>query len=141
MDPAELERERKRLPWGWGRFGAALERLAEVAPPGERLIVTAVGVNPDYREDHVLGPLGAGQTNLLLAVTDRSLVAIGTTLAGKPTGEVVVPWTEVGGVEIDLKKRRVDVKFGGGTVSVQAIAKKAFGALAAALAARPAPPG
>jgi hypothetical protein len=68
---AAIEREKKRLPFGWGRFGKALDRLAELLEPGEILEFTAVGVYSEYRNQHPFGKLGAGQMNVVLGVTDR----------------------------------------------------------------------
>ncbi len=52
----EIAREKERLPCGWGRFGKSLDHLAEISRPGETLLSSCVGLNPDYKHrDH--GPV------------------------------------------------------------------------------------
>ena len=46
----EIEREKKTLPFGWGRFGKAYDQLAEVSEPDESLLVAGVALNPEYRQ-------------------------------------------------------------------------------------------
>ena len=53
------------MPFGWGRFGKALDHLAELLEPGETLETTAVGVYTLYREQ-IFGHYGAGLQNILL---------------------------------------------------------------------------
>jgi hypothetical protein len=134
---AAIEREKKRLPFGWGRFGKALDRLAELLEPGEVLEFSAVGVYSEYRRQHMFGKYGAGQMNVLLGVTDQRLFVIGTALSGKPLDHHAIEWAEL--TEFTVvpdKKRAVAVAWPGGAVAVDSIAKSAFGALSDVIRAR-----
>jgi hypothetical protein len=119
LDAEDIEREKKKLPWGWGRFGKALEYLLELAEPGETLISTCIGVNPEFNE------LGLGTTNILLAVTDRRLLAVGTTLRGVPGKSAVVPYEGLTATYED-RKRVVQLHTGGKTAEVRDVAKQQF---------------
>ena len=138
MEPIStaIEREKERLPFGWGRFGKALDRLGELLEPGEELEIASVGVYSKYREQHVFGELGAGQTNAVVGVTDRRLFLIGTTLRGKPLGHDAIEWAEVSDFSVvSDKKRSIAVTSPGGTAAVDSIAKSAFADLMTAVAA------
>ena len=125
-----IKREKKRLPFGWGRFGKALDRLGELLEPGEVLEFSAIGVYSQYREQHPFGQLGAGQMNVLLGVTDRRLFVIGTALSGKPLDHHAIAWADLTEFAIiPDKKRAVAVAWPGGAVAVDSVAKSAFGGL------------
>jgi len=130
-----IEREKKRLPFGWGRFGKALDRLAELLEPGEALELTAVGVYSKYREQY-FGQIGAGVQNILVGVTDRRLFLIGTKVSGSPLGHHALEWADVTEFTVDPeKKRSVAVSSPGGGVAIDSIAKSSFGDLLTAVAA------
>ena len=130
-----IEREKKRLPFGWGRFGKALDRLSELLEPGEALELTAVGVYSAYREQHLYGQLGFGLTNVLVGVSDRRLFLIGTTLKGSPLNHRAVEWADLTEFTVvSDKKRSVAAVWPGGAVAVDSIAKSAFGDLVTAAA-------
>jgi hypothetical protein len=132
-----IKREKKRLPFGWGRFGKAIDRLAELLEPGEALEFAAVGVYSQYREQHPYGQFGAGLTNVLVGVTDRRLFLIGTALSGSPLAHHAIEWADVTEFTVDPdKKRGIAVTSPGGAVAVDSIARSAFGDLVAAVAAR-----
>jgi hypothetical protein len=105
---AEIEREKQRLPRGWGRFGKTLEQLAELSEPDESLLCTCVALNPDFQHRQVGVPGGlyhlAGAlhemtktTNVVLASTSERLIAIGTGMGGAPRDNVSMPYA---GLEI-----------------------------------------
>jgi hypothetical protein len=130
-----IEREKKRLPFGWGRFGKALDRLAELLEPGEVLESTAVGVFSAYREKW-FGKYGVGETNVLLGVTDRRLFVMGTTLRGIPIDHDAPEWAELTEfMVVSDKKRSVAVSWSDGAVGIDSIAKSAYGGLVTAVAA------
>jgi hypothetical protein len=94
----EIEREKKTLPFGWGRFGKALDRLAEVSEPGESLLASCVTLNPEYqyKPRFVPGsPLSTGHAlheltktvNVVLGCTNQRLIMISTGAGGAPRGE------------------------------------------------------
>ncbi len=131
-----VKREKKRLPWGWGRFGKAIDRLAELLEPGEVIESTAVGVYSQYREQHPFGRFGAGQMNVCIGVTDRRLFLIATTLGGGPLGHDVVEWADLTEFRVDSdKKRSIAVSWPGGALAVDSTAKSAFRDLVAAVGA------
>ncbi len=131
-----IEREKKRLPFGWGRFGKALDHLAELLEPGEALESTAIGVYSEYRGQR-FGKYGVGETNVLLGVTDRRLFVIGTTLRGIPIDDQAIEWANLTEFTVDSdKKRSVAVSWPDGAVAIDSIAKSAFGDLVTAVGRR-----
>ena len=130
-----IEREKKRLPFGWGRFGKALDHLAGLLEPGEALESTAIGVYSEYRGQR-FGKYGVGETNVLLGVTDRRLFVIGTTLRGKPLDDHAVEWAALADFTVESeRKRSVAVSWPEGAVAIDSIAKSAFKDLLTAVGA------
>jgi hypothetical protein len=88
----EIKREKKTLPFGWGRFGQTLERLEEISEPDESLLASCVALNPQYQQTDRFVPGTAlsaihevmKTTNVVLACTDKRLIGIGTNVAGGP---------------------------------------------------------
>jgi hypothetical protein len=91
----QIEREKKTLPFGWGRFGKAYERLAEISEPDESLLASCVALNPEYQykprfvpgsvlsTGHALHELTKA-TNVVLASTSERLIMISTGARGTP---------------------------------------------------------
>lgn len=113
----QIEREKQTLPFGWGRFGKALERLAEISEPNESLLATCVAQNPEYQQSGKFVPgtaLGAGAallelskaTNVVLACTDERLIVMPTGVGGAPRDHDSIP---LDGLEIVSRQRRVFV--------------------------------
>ncbi len=74
----EIEREKKTLPFGWGRFGKAFDHLSDISEPDESLIATCVGPNPTYQYKPGFVPgtlLGAGHASAELTKTMNILLA------------------------------------------------------------------
>ena len=135
MTMSAIEREKKGLPFGWGRFGKAIDHLAELLEPGEILELTAVGVYSEYREQY-FGQIGAGLQNVLVGVTDRRLFWIGTNLKGSPVGHHSVEWADLTEFTVTSdKKRSIILGWAGGAFAVDSIAKSAFEDLVTAVAA------
>jgi hypothetical protein len=94
----EIEREKKALPFGWGRFGKALNRLAEISQPDESLLSSCVALNPEYRQSGRYVPGTAlsvahelrQATNVVLACTNERLIMITTGVAGAPRDDVTI---------------------------------------------------
>jgi hypothetical protein len=88
----EIKREKKTLPFGWGRFGKTLERLEEISEPDESLLASCAALNPQYQQTGRFVPGTAlsaihevmKTTNVVLACTDKRLIGIGTNVAGGP---------------------------------------------------------
>jgi hypothetical protein len=102
INAEEIDREKRTLPFGWGRFGKALEHLAEISAPEESLIGTCVALNPSYQFNQKFVPgtaLGAGAalyeltktTNVVLACTNQRLIVLGTSGAGGPRDHASIP--------------------------------------------------
>jgi hypothetical protein len=137
----QIERERERLPRGWGRFGKALEKLAEISEGDESLLSSCVGVNPDFKTTGSMAEPVAGlaagavagrvaalavaatkDTNLLLAATDRRIIAVATGLRGDPREHASIPYE---GLEITAaEKKKVSLAWPGGTLTLGGIHKK-----------------
>ncbi len=107
----EIERERKTLPFGWGRFGKAYDQLAEVSEPLESLLAAGVALNPEYRQGgrFVPGTLASAvselrkTTNVLVACTNQRLILLSTGVAGGVRDHVSIPYE---GMEIVERARR-----------------------------------
>src|SRR5437764_587432 len=110
----EIEREKKALPFGWGRFGKALDRLAEISQPNESLLSSCVALDPEYRQSgrYVPGTLGSvahdlrQSTNVVLACTNERLIMITTGVGGTPRTDVTISFE---GLEIVERGRRLFV--------------------------------
>jgi hypothetical protein len=107
----EIERERKTLPFGWGRFGKAYDQLAEVSEPHESLLAAGVALNPEYHQGgrFVPGTLASAvselrkTTNVLVACTNQRLILLSTGVAGGVRDHVSIPYE---GMEIVERARR-----------------------------------
>ena len=107
----EIERERKTLPFGWGRFGKAYDQLAEVSEPGESLLAAGVALNPEYHQGgrFVPGTLASAvselrkTTNVLVACTNQRVILLSTGVAGGVRDHVSIPYE---GMEIVERARR-----------------------------------
>jgi len=111
----EIEREKKTLPFGWGRFGKALDQLAEISEPNESLLASCVALNPEYhyKPRFVAGTaLSAGHalheltksTNVVLACTTERLIMIRTGGGGAPRDHVSIPYEGMEIVSRDKKQ-------------------------------------
>jgi hypothetical protein len=127
MQPGEIEREKKRLPRGWGRFGKALDHVAELAEPGEALLISCVGLGAAAAEADIPLLAAFGETNVMLAITDRRLIAIGTNLGGSPRSEAAIALADLQGFEVaSEKKRNLRMIADGSELHVKSIAKGVF---------------
>lgn len=93
----EVEREKQTLPFGWGRFGKALEELPQILEPGESLLASCVALSPEYQYKPKFVPgsvLSTGHalheltktTNVVLACTSARMIMIATGAGGSPRG-------------------------------------------------------
>jgi hypothetical protein len=90
MTPDEAGVQKARLPRGWGRFGKAIDSLLEVAAPDEPLLAACVTLDPTFQH-RTVGLAGGlieatGDTNVVVAVTDRRLLVVRTAMNGNPRG-------------------------------------------------------
>lgn len=103
----DIERERDRLPLGWGRFGKALEQLARICEPDESLLSSCVTLNPQFR--HTSVSLAGGllemtdSTNVVLAATTKRLILISTGMGGAPRKHHELSWD---GLHITERKKQ-----------------------------------
>jgi hypothetical protein len=111
ITPEEIEREKKTLPFGWGRYGKAYDQLAGISEPDESLLAAGVALNPEYHQGgrFVAGTLASAvselrkTTNVLVACTNRRLIMISTGVAGGVREHVSIPYE---GMEIVERARR-----------------------------------
>ncbi|MFL5830400.1 MAG: hypothetical protein ACJ76X_10815 [Solirubrobacteraceae bacterium] len=138
----EIEREKKTLPFGWGRFGKALDELAEISEPNESLLASCVALNPEYRQDgrYVPGTLLSAahelrkSTNVVLACTTERLIMISTGVTGAPRQHISLPFD---GIEIAERAPRVFVLGGpDGRIKIRGAAKQQVPAFLEALEAK-----
>jgi hypothetical protein len=141
IDESQIQREKDRLPRGWGRFGKALTHLGEVAQPDESLLSSCIGINPQFKiggslTEPMVG-IAAGavagrmagiakaatkDTNLLLAATDKRVIAVATGLRGDPREHGFIPYE---GLEISaLEKKKIALRWPEGSLQLGGIHKK-----------------
>ena len=121
-----IDREKDLLPFGWGRFGKSLERLAELTEPEEELLAACVGLNPTF--EHRSSSLGGvmreinESTNVVLAATDRRLLLLSTGMGGAPRDHAELAYD---GMTIErVGKRELELTWPEGTMRVDGLAKK-----------------
>lgn len=157
IDESQIQREKDRLPRGWGRFGKALSHLGQVAQPDESLLSSCIGINPEFKIGGTLTEpavgLAAGavagrmagiaaaatkDTNLLLAATDKRIIAMATGLKGDPREHASIPYE---GLEIAaLEKKKISLLWPEGSLQLGGIHKKQLPAFVEAIRARAARP-
>jgi signal transduction histidine kinase len=122
----DIEREKDRLPRGWGRFGKALEQLAGICEPDEALLSSCVTLNPQFR--HTSASLGGAlvemtdSTNVVLAATSKRLILITTGMGGAPRKHYDPPW---GGLQIaERKKNEFTLRTQAGEIRFRGAAKQ-----------------
>jgi hypothetical protein len=114
ITPEEIEREKKALPFAWGRFGKALDRLAEISRPDESLLASCAAMNPEYHQGARFVPGTAASvaseltksTNIVLACTNERLIMISTGMTGAPRDDVSISYE---GLEIVERRHRLFV--------------------------------
>jgi len=103
----EIEREKQRLPRGWGRFGKTLDRLAELSGPDESLLSSCVGLNPtfEHRTISLVGGLYelTKATNVVLAATNERVIIIATGAGGAPREDHSIPYE---GLEVVAREKK-----------------------------------
>jgi hypothetical protein len=153
IDESQIQREKDRLPRGWGRFGKALSHVREVAQPDESLLSTCIGINPEFQlrgslTEPVVG-IAAGpvagrmagiaaaatkDTNLVLAATDRRIIAMATGLRGDPREHGSIPYE---GLEITaVEKKKLSLSWPEGSLQLGGVHKKQLPAFVEAIQAR-----
>jgi hypothetical protein len=149
ITPDQIERAKGTLPFGWGRFSKAIDRLEEISEPSESLIASCVALNPSYQYKARLvpgTPLGAAHalheltktTNVVLACTSERLILIGTGGGGAPRDHIMVSYD---GLEIVSRgKKEFVLGLPEGEMRIRGAAKQQVPAFLDALAtyARPA---
>jgi hypothetical protein len=102
----EIEREKGRLPRGWGRFGKALEQLAGICDPDESLLSSCITLNPQFRHNSstMAGALleMTDSTNVVLAATSKRLIVISTGMSGAPRKHYDLAWA---GMQVTERKK------------------------------------
>jgi hypothetical protein len=108
----ETEREKARLPRGWGRFGKAIDGLVAVSEPDEVLLSCCIGVHPSVKR-HFTAAGGLYEltksTNVLLGATDRRVIVMATGAGGGPRDHASIPRD---GLEVaDVSKRELTLRW------------------------------
>ena len=122
----EIAREKDRLPRGWGRFGKSIDEIAELSGPDESLLSTCVAINPDFQ--HRTITLAGGllemtkSTNVVLALTNKRLVLIGTGMGGAPRTHYDAPFADLG--IVDRQKKEFTLRLGEAQVRFKGAAKQ-----------------
>lgn len=121
----ESEREKARLPRGWGRFGKAIEGLVAISEPDEALLACCVGVHPSVKR-HFTAVGGLYEltksTNVLLAATNRRVVVMAAGAGGGPRDHVSIPRD---GLEVaDASKKELTLRWPDNEMHVKGIAKQ-----------------
>lgn len=98
----EIEREKGRLPRGWGRFGKSLDHLAQISEPDGSLLSSCVGLNPEYKQRgtvrHDAVALGLifsearKSTNVVLACTNKRLIVLAAGMGGVPRDHYAISY-------------------------------------------------
>ena len=145
----QIEREKKTLPFGWGRFGKAYDHLAEISEPDESLLASCVALSPEYQykprfvpgsvlsTGHALNELTKAM-NVVLACTSERLIMISTGAGGSPREHVTIAYD---GLEIVSRgKKEFVLGLPDGQMRVRGAAKQQVPAFLDSLAtqARPA---
>ncbi len=126
----EIEREKKTLPLGWGRFGKAYDQLAEISESDESLLAAGVALNPEYHQGgrFVPGTVASAvselrkTTNVLVACTNQRVIMISTGVAGGVRQHVSIPY---GGMEIvERAKRYFVLGVPDGRIKIRGMAKQ-----------------
>jgi hypothetical protein len=122
----EIEREKARLPRGWGRFGKALDQLTEICEPDESLLSTCVTLNPQFRHTSVTLAGGLMEmteaTNVVLAATSKRLIVISTGMGGAPRKHYDLPWA---GLQIaERQKKEFTLRTEAGEIRFRGAAKQ-----------------
>jgi Bacterial PH domain len=126
----EIEREKKTLPFGWGRFGKSIEQLAEISEPNESLLASCVALNPEYRQGgrFVPGTLASAvseltkSTNVVLGCTNERLIMLATGVTGAPRKHISLSYE---GMEIVERESRLFVlETPAGRIKVRSAAKQ-----------------
>jgi hypothetical protein len=130
--------QKDRLPRGWGRFGKAIDHLAEISEPDEQLLAACVTLNPTFQHRTVTLPGGllelTKSTNTVLAVTDKRLLVVATGAGGAPRTHYAVPFD---GLEIvSHAKKEITLRWGDGEARFRGAAKTQLPGLVDALTTR-----
>jgi hypothetical protein len=118
----ETEREKRKLPRLWGRFGKSIDRLIEVSEPDESLLAACITLNPEFT--HRTITLAGGlvemtkSTNVVLAATDRRVLVLATGIAGGARDHHAIPYEGLqvaghGKTDVTLRWSEGEARFAG----------------------------
>jgi hypothetical protein len=107
VTPEQTIRQKDLLPRGWGRFGKAIDELAEIGDADEQLLAACVTLNPDFQHRTISLAGGlvelTGSTNVVVAATDRRVLVVSTGAGGAARGHAEIPYA---GLEITNRDKR-----------------------------------
>jgi hypothetical protein len=135
ITPEQTRRQKDLLPRGWGRFGKAIDSLADVSDPDEQLIAACVTLNPTFQHRTVTLAGGlvelTGSTNVVVAATDRRVLVVSTAVNGAPRGHVEIAYVGLEIVQHD--RREITLRWDAGEARFRGAAKTMLGPLVEAL--------
>jgi hypothetical protein len=97
--PDQIAAQKALLPRSWGRFGKAIDELADLTDPDEQLLAACVTLNPKF--EHRAITLAGGMlemtdaTNVVVAATDQRMVVVQTGMSGAPRGHFDIAYDDL----------------------------------------------
>lgn len=123
--PEQTKQQKDRLPMGWGRFGKAIDYLAEASTDDETLLAACVTLNPTFEHRTVSLPGGLFEltksTNVVLAVTNRRVIIVSTGAGGVPRDHHEISFDGLEVVRHD--KREITLRWPTGEATFRGAAK------------------
>jgi Bacterial PH domain len=138
ITPDQIAQQKDRLPRGWGRFGKAIDYLAEIGESDEELLAACVTLNPTFQHRKVTLVGGllelTKSTNVVLAVTDKRLLVVATGAGGAQRTHYAIAFD---GLEIvDHSKKEITLRWADGEARFSGAAKTQLPELVTALTER-----
>ena len=131
----QIKQQKDLLPMGWGRFGKAIDYLAEASTDDEALLAACVTLNPTF--EHRTISLAGGlleltkSTNVVLTVTNQRLIIVATGAGGAPRDHQEVSFDGLEVVKHD--KREITLRWPDGEATFRGAAKPMLPPLVQAL--------
>jgi hypothetical protein len=139
----QTNRQKDLLPMGWGRFGKAIDHLAEASTADEVLLAACVTLNPTFEHRTISLPGGllelTKSTNVVLAVTDKRFIIVATGAGGAPRDHHEISFDGLEIVKHD--KREITLRWPAGEATFRGAAKPMLPPLIDALSAQLHPSG
>lgn len=143
ITPDQTAKQKDRLPRGWGRFGKAIDHLAEISEPDEQLLAACVTLNPTFQHRTITLTGGllelTKSTNTVLAVTNERLIVLATGAGGAPRKHYPVSFDQL--EVVSHAKKEITLRWSDGEARFRGAAKTQMPGLVDALTAQLQKPG